>query len=388
MQDRSIRSLARLQNSGATSRVLNLIRVERLHGDSEEHRTRPMFKNRLLNRAIYVKHRLRDNERELFADYRPTATKIILPMDRGDLKAGGRWAFVGERGYDSILAQLIGEVGVDGAVDKKTLEALDQIPSFDPFLLREHLRRSGLQPAACYFEISEGDLKKMFAFLQHELKDLVRLAGGAESQFAASTAVLVQKILSSAATEDMEPLRLTLRLAPEEFVEGLFCWKGFLYYKWRLDEFRRSVPALLDQIARVRPADAADPELKLYLSEARARISEQIKAHSRAVHATLDIYDTAYGELVQRGQPLGFRKFLLDAPALFLSLGEKLGVLDHMISFWAVRFGARKTAWGSGDLPPAAPVVELVDIFVDFENSLGMTAGPQVEWAPQMLLVG
>ncbi len=64
-------------------------------------------------------------------------------MDRGDLKAGGRWAFVGERGYDSILAQLIGEVGVDGAVDKKTLEALDQIPSFDPFLLREHLRRTG-----------------------------------------------------------------------------------------------------------------------------------------------------------------------------------------------------------------------------------------------------
>jgi len=388
VHDRSIRSLARLQDSGATSRVLNLIRVEQQHGQTDEHRSRPLFRNPQLNKAIYVKHRLRDNERELFSEYRTNATKIILPIDRKDLKSGGRSAFIGQKGYEAILGQLIGDLTLAGLADKKTLEALDQIPSFDPFLLREHLRRFGISPAACYFDLSEGDLRRMVGFLQDELRGLVKLAGAHENQFAASTAVLVQKILSTVANDDMEPLRLTLQLGQDEFMEGLFCWKGFLYYKWKLDEFSRAVPLLLDSIGQVRALDPAEPEVKVYIALARGRIQEAVRSQNRSLRETLQIYDTAYAQLTDHGQPQAFRKFLLDAPRLFISLGEKLGVLDHMASFWALRLEHQRAVHGVSSLPAGIPATELADIFVDFETGLGMSAQPKVAKRPQQYLVG
>ena len=35
-----------------------------------------------------------------------------------------------------------------------------------------------------------------------------------------------------------------------------------------------------------------------------------------------------------------FREFLLGAPALFLEIGEKMGAMSHVTSFWQYRFPA------------------------------------------------
>jgi hypothetical protein len=367
LRDRSIRSLASLQHSASSSRVLNLMHVHKLVGHQPEHRSKPMFQNSLLNRAIFVKHRLRENEIELFDSYRTSATKILLPIDGRDLKLGGRSAFIGQRGYEQLLAALMGDAGFEGITDRKTLQVLDRIPSLDPFLLREQLRRHGLAPAACYFDISEGDAKRMFGFMNHELKALVALSMGGADSFAAQTGVLVQKILSNAAPEDMEPLRLVLRLDRSDFLEGLFCWKGFLYYKWRLDELMVGLPRLLTEIGGVQAKGPTEAAVRHYLGEARERIARAIKAYCRAVEEAIQVYDEAYRKLTEHGDPLAFREFLLEAPTMFINLGERLGVLDHVASFWTLRF--RTAAGAGGHLTPE----ELMDIFVDFEDSLGLS---------------
>ena len=146
MNDRAFRSLSLLQNSGATSRVLNLHRLQAQYGDDAEHLASPLFKDARLNRAIIVKYRLREAERDLFDDYRASATKLILPIDGQDLRSGGRYVFIGQRGYDAILTELLGE-RVSRIEDRKTLDLLSRIPSFDPFLLREHLKRHDIVPA-------------------------------------------------------------------------------------------------------------------------------------------------------------------------------------------------------------------------------------------------
>lgn len=362
MQDRALRSLARLQNSGATSRVLNL---NRLHGQYQhfpEHRLQPFFRNALLNKALIVKHRLRENERDLFPDYRSTATKVILPIDGEDLNSGGRYVFVGQHGYGSILLSVIGD-GPDSQFDRKTLDILSQLPSFDPFLMREHLRRFDIRPAAHYFDISEGDLRRMFDFMQGELSELVGLSMS-ESDITTSTALLAEKIFSNTAVEDMEPLRVTLRLDRSEYLEGVFCWKGFLYYKWKLGELTQSAPVLIEQIKTATPSGKGDSDAREYLKGARGRIINAILATRRVVDETLMVYDQAYRRLTAAGDAVAFRDFLLQAPALFISLGEKLGVIDHIVSFWAFRFPP-----GS---PPTANALELMDIFLDFEEGLGL----------------
>ena len=46
----------------------------------------------------------------------------------------------------------------------------------------------------------------------------------------------------------------------------------------------------------------------------------------------------AYNGLIKQGDGVGFRDFLLQAPARFSRLGEELASVDHMVSFWQYRF--------------------------------------------------
>ena len=345
------------------------MRLQKLSGDTPEYRTQPMFRNPVLNRALFVKHRLRENEIELFDNYRTSATKILLPIDGSDLGSGGRSAFIGQRGYEGILHNLVGETGPEGLNDRKTLEVLDRIPSLDPFLLREQLRRHNLQPAACYFDISPGDAERMFDFMNIELGALVKLSMGEDDGFAASTGVLVQKILSNAAPEDMEPLRMVLRLDRKDFLEGLFCWKGFLYYKWRLVEIVADQPQLLAEISKIKPQGFGEFPVKAYIAEARDRIIRAVRSYCRGVQDSIKVYDDAYGRLTTAGDPVAFREFLLEAPSMFINLGERLGVLDHVFSLSNLRFR------GEGSGSSALNYEELMDIFVDFEDSLGLSQG-------------
>ena len=361
MNDRSVRSLASLQSTGSTSRILNLLRVFKDHGETDDHRRRPMFQNAVLNRALILKHRLRANERELFDNSRPTATKIILPIDRNDLRSGGRYAFVGQRGYDQMMTGMLGPTGAECAVDRKTLDVLDDLPSFDPFLLREQLRRNGFDPAPCYFNISLGDLRRMFTFVQSEVRDLVNISLGGLAG-AGATASLVQKLLGENAATDLEPLRHTLKLEETEYDEGLFCWRGFLYYKWTLGENLKAAPEVAEQVCGIRTRGPADAETRAYLGDARERMARSILDACRQIEITLKVYDDAYAQLTRQGNPQAFRDFLLNAPVMFVELGERLGALNHIISFWKYRF--------AGVRPQALHPLELADLLMDFEDSL------------------
>ncbi|MGZ7227044.1 hypothetical protein ACXWO0_11310, partial [Streptococcus pyogenes] len=62
--------------------------------------------------------------------------------------------------------------------DIQTLRLIDELPSLDPFLLREQLRRGGLDPSPCYFSISDSDLERMLAFVRNEIEPLVTLSLG------------------------------------------------------------------------------------------------------------------------------------------------------------------------------------------------------------------
>ena len=70
----------------------------------------------------------------------------------------------------------------------------------------------------------------------------------------------------------------------------------------------------------------------------------------------------AYNGLIRQGDGVGFRDFLLQAPARFSKLGEELASVDHMVSFWQYRFPAART--------PAVSVDELATIFRYFESGL------------------
>jgi len=358
--DRTSRSLRALERTASTSRVLNLLAIANRHGEREDWAEQPLFKNRVLNASLILKHRLRQDETYLFDDYRTAATKIIVPFERSDLALGGQSFFIGQRGWMDLLREACPGVKTLEH-DVRILRLLDKLPSLDPFLMREHLRRHDHMVAPCYFAISPADLDSMQGYVGMQMEELISLAyingGGGH------TAKLVEALLSTEVDERLEPLRLTLMLEGEDFREGVFSWKGFLYYKWMLTTLQPQLAAVTREIGSLAVSGPRDVEIGLYLDGARQRLKRAIATQRTQVDRTLGVYDAAFAALTRNGDPKVFRGFLLDAPRMFLSLGEKVGAASHIASFWRYRFPVGR--------PPVAPVDEAVDIFQDFEASLG-----------------
>jgi len=118
-----------------------------------------------------------------------------------------------------------------------------------------------------------------------------------------------------------------------------------------------------DAVQTVRPIGKVDRDARVWLDRGRAVLRDRIIETCNEAGKTLAIYDSAYAGLTQEGGPVAFRDFLLNAPRLFARLGDQLGAIQHVVSFWRFRFS-----------PGASPVgvEELIDIFMDFETGLAI----------------
>jgi len=369
--DRSVRSLLHLQAHASTTRTLNLLSVWGRHGTESDYAASPFFDSPTLNRSIIVKHRLRQHERDEFFDGRSSATKVILPIDVTDLAIGARSFFVGQKGYEAFLEDLSIAVGEVESRDEKLLHLLDQLPSLDPFLMRERLKKEGFAPARCYFDLTDADTQRMFNFVRTELTPLIGMSfDKSDTRLAEKTTKMATKILANASDAELEPLRQGMGMSKPDFEEGVFCWKGFIYYKWTLGDLLPKVRPVAAQIVAVRPEGPVTDEERNLIAGAQSRLGNGIARACETVRMTLKVYDDAYADLTRNGHPETFRDFLMKAPGLFYELGERLGSVHHIISFWRFRFpdGSRQKVGAE----------ELVDLLADFEASLNFAGSAAI----------
>jgi len=291
--DRSVRSLSGL-GAASSNRVLNLLAIAEANAENDAHRNAPMFVSPILNSSLILKHRLRADEVDFFSARRALATKIIIPFERSDLKCGGRSLFVGQRGFEEML----NDVGnyrerADMKRDLDVLKLIDNVPSLDPFLLREHLRCNEIVPDSCYFAISSADQQRMHDYASQEISRLTALANGKNRQNAA-TSRMVAALLSSEVNEKLEPLRATLGLRPNEFAEGVFSWRGFIYYKWCLDEYWPNLVRALRGIKAIMPIGKVGVEERAIMDASKDIILRGARANSMEIRRIIGIYDNAY----------------------------------------------------------------------------------------------
>jgi hypothetical protein len=354
-----VRSLAALGETASTSRVLNLTHIFKSFRHEAAYQMNPFFKDVRLNKAIILKHTLRTSETGIFLQSRRTATKLILPFDPEDLRSGGATIFVNEIRFERFCRDYL-EGSPDAVQDIELLKLLDGIPSLDPFLIREFLNRNGYKPASCYLKISPGDVQNMVAFAVFEISRLVKVAFGDGPDTA--TAKFASKVLSNEMDKDLVPLQRTLRLDDTSFSDGIFSWRGFLYYKWRYIELKQKMASVIEGIMMYQPRGLSDRFVETYLNDVRPEISSRILEITEIIGRSLEVYDRAYGDLVERSEPSRFRQFLLDGPTLFYQLGECVAILDHINSFWNYRTNSKK----GHRLNPG----EYAEVLMDFEDSL------------------
>jgi hypothetical protein len=362
MRNDGRRDLSLIRNSGSTARVLNLALVYERFGETEDFSARPLFKNKRLNRCLIVKHVLRSNERDLFTRPVTAATKVILPYAATELGLGGVSFLVGESKFERLMRDTVGGYhnDADFLADFELLKVIASLPSFDPFLMRERLRHMGLDPARAYFDIAEADLGRMRAFVGNEIAQLVNLAFAGGMASSELSQRLAEKLMTDETAKSLDPLRETLRLSGDEYIEGVFAWKGFLYYKWLMGEFRPRLAEFRPRFAGLRVLNATSEERR-EMAETRKQILRKLQIALGRVDETLLEYGVAFAALSD-GQASAFRSFLLKAPSLFIPIGEAVGVVKHVDSFWRFRFGE--------EARPIMDAEEAIEVLHEFEVTL------------------
>ncbi len=360
---RELRNLAHLTYGGSSDRVLNLSRLFRQFRDDEDFNEKPLFENSALNRAIILKHNLRVDERHLFPSHRQTVMKIILPFDPYDLSLGGRILFFRQQHFEQLMRSYLSIEDLSRNRDVDILRCLDKLPSLDPFLMREHLMGINVRPSPKYFQISPNDLKSMSEFTAREVENLVMAALGSEAVQGAAR--LGNKILSDQLDRELWPLKETLNMTDDQFSSGIMCWRGFLYYKWGYVELQDKIREVLNGLSTYKPVTTHDDMVRNYLRRARPRIAKALVKTIQDTGKVLEQYDEVYLAMAEDRNPEPFRQFLLRGSHLFLDLGEKLGILNHIVSFWKFRM-ARVLVNNSRPLES----IEYADILIDFEASL------------------
>jgi hypothetical protein len=286
-----------------------------------------------------------------------------LPYASSELELGGISFMVGEMRFEKLLRDAVG--GYDDEAhflaDAELLRAIAALPSFDPFLMRERLRHLGIDPARAYFDIAEADVARMRSFVGREIQQLVSLAfatGGSDGGGLSQR--LADKLMTDETAKTLDPLRETLRLSGEEYIEGVFAWKGFLYYKWLMDEIRPGLAEFKPRFAGLRISGATNDE-RQDLAKTRRDILDKMRMALERVDETLLEYGAAFAALAE-GQPQAFRNFLLKAPSLFIPIGEAVGVIRHIDSFWRFRF--------PGTVTPMMEADEAIEVLHDFESTV------------------
>jgi len=170
--------------------------------------------------------------------------------------------------------------------DIALLQDLDELPSLDPFLLKEHLHRRGYAISSAYFAISDADLQRMQTFVGTQIQVLIERAfpnrnSNNNQQRMASL------ILSTTIDERLEPLRQVMRLDEESYREGIFSWKGFLYYKWALKELIPRLVDVLEEIPRLKASNFVENDLARMIEASKADLIRTIQLRKLEVQGAL-----------------------------------------------------------------------------------------------------
>lgn len=334
-----VRGLKSIAATASSTRVLNLHALGAEPPADPDYKSRPLFVHPVLNRTLIVKHNLRDGEDGTVTARRFNATKVIFPFDAHDLGLGGQYLFAEQHGLPEVLSRHLNYSERDLDRDVHALRALAQLPTLDPFLVREALSRHNIDVGRCYYQFSQADKTEMLGFVTTQLEALIALCfDDADARHAVRMSAL---LLSDQSDPKLDPLRETLRMEPAEFAEAMFSWKAFLYYRWKSRNMKPSLRATFRAVAAVR-GNRREAEAALYIARAR-RLLEQTMAEAwRGVDQRLKLYDDAYQSMTEGRSAEGFRNFLHAGPRLLLEVGERIGRLEQVMSFWDHRFAGQK----------------------------------------------
>jgi hypothetical protein len=328
------RHLERLAGAPSSWRVFNLHLATSMIQSAGRPSYLRFFQTHSLNRALFIKHSVRESEEQLFDTAPAVATKILIPLDGRSLAHGAVSVFIGERAYQHTMLHWLGvkipfgrtvmQVSDDAAI----LRQLDELPMFDPHLSGAAFGDGAFGIAEDYVQISLTDDLGMRSFIMKEVAPMVQLAGGSPGRVGRFVDAMFGPRLDPQAIDFLKSLGL-----PESRWQSIVSsWKAALRFEAGLNTLQQRFAFRYRQMSTMPvygglPADV-EPVRQGILSLARQVYGD--------VAAAADALGRARRSTIARGEIQALGAYLAALPGDVEHYANHLAVAEHVVSFWEV----------------------------------------------------
>lgn len=327
-----------------------------------------LFDSRALNFSIFIKEPAK-TKLGMFAPApgKTLRTRLYFPYNRERPVEGG----VSIDSRDPRLDEALQNVaGLDRKNrpdsydhDKKILRILDELPSLDPFLLKDRFRQANMEVPEPYLHIQLQEWDAIRSFVHNQFRVVAHVIFPSDdSQMDEKAEQLTQQLWDLRDLEHLSALTKVFGLDPARTEEIFYSWKGVIYYDYEYERLRPLISALFawfDQGSV--PKDFCKPEVERELDRSRTLIKNHMKGAIAETEKHLKLYHKSFDLFFkERKTASDFVAFLQSAPRNFYALGESLSKLSHSVVLWD-----RGTQNFHGRLLPSDSLLELFGFIED-----------------------
>lgn len=288
---------------------------------------KPLFNSSLLNFCQFEKTVARDSQQDHVTPGQ-VRTKMIFPFNNPDSQGQMQYAymFLFERDFDHKVKSAFNAsmAAEDREHDLKALSYIDELPSFDAFLLKDKFDVEGIELDESYATVSDAQYNAIKKPIMMEFYTIIdsTIGDGEGIDKTAAAERLLNALWNLDDIDTLKPLVLALRIEESEASRHFFAWKGLLYYVHmygnRFNQFTTVVDDLREmaQIQDIADAHSVEDSLQKIID-----IHNKFTSFKRNYHA---LFDAAF----KSGEDLGgFMKILISAGNLYWMLGYAIGML-------------------------------------------------------------
>jgi hypothetical protein len=334
----------RLKLESGASRVFNLLQITRAMREALKREPTPeelFFASRGLNDVILIKEPNVAGEKggDPFDAPLPVRTKIYVPYNAENPYEGGQSSFTDDARFEEVLAYMVGKDRVDAGSferDLRKIRTLEQMPSLDPFLLRDRFAMSGEAVNEAYFRLSEEDWRAIRAHMRERFVLIGRFATEGRGDVPAATIdMLVDRIWEARNLEPLFPLLAAFGLPADRAGEFFYSWKGIGFFDYEFTRNTSKVRAFSQWIQAAQPRGYADREEAEAIERGRAHVRARVRAMLGDTLQTLGEFNTSFDQLFRKRETAAnFSNFMLHSRRHFWRLGNNLNGIYHVLTIW------------------------------------------------------